>query len=97
MWAGPQAGRAARSRCAGPLVLAAVDRSGWCYVRDADSGSVLCQLFFYRSNSPSFSSYFIILISLPLGRWLAKVTPKRTVRFPLFGDVALNPGPFNIK
>lgn len=34
-------------------------------------GAAIAQLFFYKSNSPSFSSYFVILISLPIGRWLA--------------------------
>ncbi|KDN39744.1 OPT-domain-containing protein [Tilletiaria anomala UBC 951] len=67
-------------------------------------GSVLCvvgaaisQLFFYKSNSPSFSAYFVILISLPIGRWLAKVMPAWRVIVPIIGEFSLNPGPFSIK
>ena len=67
-------------------------------------GSVLCvigaavsQLFFYKSNSPSFSSYFVILISLPIVRWLARVTPHYTLRLPLLGSIRSNPGHFSIK
>lgn len=67
-------------------------------------GSVLCvmgaavsQLFFYKSNSPSFSSYFVILVSLPIGRWLARVTPHYMLHIPFFGSIPLNPGPFSIK
>lgn len=57
----------------------------------------LSQLFFYKSNSPGFSSYFVILVSLPVGRWLARNVPERTVVLPLIGTVELNPGPFSIK
>ncbi|KAK0553947.1 hypothetical protein OC845_000936 [Tilletia horrida] len=67
-------------------------------------GSVLCilgaavaQTFFYKSNSPSFSSYFVILISLPTGRWLARALPPKIVRLPFVGSFSLNPGPFSIK
>lgn len=63
----------------------------------ADRWIANAQLFFYKSNSPSFSSYFVILVTLPLGRWLARVTPKRSIHLPWLGEVPLNPGPFNIK
>jgi hypothetical protein len=53
-------------------------------------GSALClfgasvsQLFFFKSNAPSFSSFFIILLSLPLGRLAAATFPE-----------SINPGPF---
>lgn len=59
-------------------------------------GAGISQLFFYKSNSPSFSSYFVILISLPLGRWMATNLPKRRVRI-LRWSFELNPGPFSIK
>ncbi|GAA5961932.1 hypothetical protein JCM21900_001152 [Sporobolomyces salmonicolor] len=56
-------------------------------------GTILCvlgasvsQLFFFKSNAPSFSSFFIILIAYPLGRWMERILPER-----------LNPGPFNKK
>ena len=60
-------------------------------------GAAVSQLFFYKSNSPSFSSYFVILVSLPIGRWLARVTPHYMLHIPFFGSIPLNPGPFSIK
>ncbi|CAD6972700.1 unnamed protein product [Tilletia controversa] len=60
-------------------------------------GAAVAQTFFYKSNSPSFSSYFVILVSLPTGRWLARVLPPRIVRVPFLGSFSLNPGPFSIK
>ncbi|CAO1635180.1 unnamed protein product [Parajaminaea phylloscopi] len=60
-------------------------------------GASVAQLFFYKSNSPGFSAYFVILISLPLGRWMAKNLPDVTVRLPLIGAFSLNPGDFSIK
>lgn len=54
------------------------------------------QLFFYKSNSPSFSSYFVILVSLPIGRWMARTLPKRRVHVFRW-SFDLNPGPFSIK
>ncbi|GAA5832438.1 hypothetical protein JCM11251_006454 [Rhodosporidiobolus azoricus] len=32
-------------------------------------GAAVSQLFFFKSNAPSFSSFFIILLSYPLGKW----------------------------
>ncbi|KAK0566916.1 hypothetical protein OC844_000514 [Tilletia horrida] len=60
-------------------------------------GAAVAQTFFYKSNSPSFSSYFVILVSLPTGRWLARVLPPKIVHVPFFGSFSLNPGPFSIK
>jgi hypothetical protein len=59
-------------------------------------GAGLNQLFFFKSNSPSFSNYFVILISLPLGRWLARNVPKRRVYLGRW-SFDLNPGPFSMK
>ncbi|WFD22648.1 hypothetical protein MEQU1_001322 [Malassezia equina] len=59
-------------------------------------GAGMSQLFFYKSNAPSFSSYFVILVTLPLARWMAKVLPDRVVN--IFGwRFQLNPGPFSVK
>ncbi len=55
-------------------------------------GAAIAQLFFYKSNSPSFSSYFVILISLPMGRWLARRLPERTIKVGKW-KVQLNPVP----
>lgn len=60
-------------------------------------GAGVAQLFFYKSNSPGFSAYFVILVSLPMGRWLARTLPDRTITVPFIGGVELNPGDFSIK
>ncbi|GAA5918161.1 hypothetical protein JCM8208_006843, partial [Rhodotorula glutinis] len=56
-------------------------------------GTVLCvfgasvsQIFFFKSNAPSFSSFFIILLSFPLGRLSDRFFPESLV-----------PGPFGKK
>ncbi|GAA6032208.1 hypothetical protein JCM8097_007126 [Rhodosporidiobolus ruineniae] len=56
-------------------------------------GTILCifgasvsQLFFFKSNAPSFSSFFIILISYPFGKLAERLLPDN-----------LNPGPFGKK
>ncbi|GAA6026094.1 hypothetical protein JCM8202_002520 [Rhodotorula sphaerocarpa] len=56
-------------------------------------GTILCifgasvsQLFFFKSNAPSFSSFFIILLSYPLGTWSDKILP-----------ASLRSGPFRKK
>jgi len=38
-------------------------------------GAAISQLFFFKSNAPSFSSFFIILIALPLGKLFARFLP----------------------
>ncbi|PWN48094.1 hypothetical protein IE53DRAFT_212756 [Violaceomyces palustris] len=59
-------------------------------------GAAISQLFFYKSNSPSFSSYFVILVTLPLGKWLARRLPDRRIGIGRL-SFELNPGPFSIK
>ncbi|GAA6003702.1 hypothetical protein JCM10207_003554 [Rhodosporidiobolus poonsookiae] len=49
-------------------------------------GAAVSQLFFFKSNAPSFSSFFVILISFPLGKWMDRLLPDN-----------LNPGPFSKK
>lgn len=66
-------------------------------------GSILCvfgaavsQLFFFKSNAPGVSAFFIILVSYPLGRAMARVLPDR--QLTAFGhSFSLNPGPFTKK
>ena len=59
-------------------------------------GAGVSQLFYFKSNAPSFSSFFTILISLPMGNLMANYLPAKTIRvFNL--DIDLNPGPYNIK
>ncbi|GAA5933561.1 OPT family oligopeptide transporter [Sporobolomyces koalae] len=38
-------------------------------------GAAISQLFFFKSNAPSFSTFFIILVAYPLGKWLARILP----------------------
>ncbi|GAA6030608.1 hypothetical protein NBRC10512_007749 [Rhodotorula toruloides] len=38
-------------------------------------GAAVSQLFFFKSNAPSFSSFFIILIAHPLGKWMDRLLP----------------------
>ncbi|GAA5905962.1 OPT family oligopeptide transporter [Sporobolomyces salmoneus] len=50
-------------------------------------GAAISQLFFFKSNAPSFSSFFIILVAYPLGKWLAHILP----------DSLNHPAPFSKK
>ncbi|BGP25943.1 hypothetical protein JCM10295v2_004886 [Rhodotorula toruloides] len=38
-------------------------------------GAAVSQLFFFKSNAPSFSSFFIILVAHPLGGWMDRLVP----------------------
>ncbi|GAA5821476.1 hypothetical protein JCM10212_002122 [Sporobolomyces blumeae] len=40
-------------------------------------GAAISQLFFFKSNAPSFSTFFIILLSLPLGNLCARFLPAK--------------------
>ena len=44
------------------------------------------------SSAPSFSVYFVILVSHPLGHLMAQYLPDREIC-----GISLNPGPFNVK
>ena len=65
-------------------------------------GSIFCvigasasQIFYFKSNAPQFSSYFVILATYPLGRLLAD---ERVIkRHWHIGGLSLNPGKFSIK
>lgn len=48
--------------------------------------AAISQLFFFKSNAPSFSSFFIILIAFPLGHGMTHILPE-----------SLSTGPFNKK
>lgn len=49
-------------------------------------GASVSQLFFFRSNAPSFSTFFVILLAHPLGHALTHILPE-----------SLSSGPFNKK
>ncbi|KAK3830327.1 MAG: OPT family small oligopeptide transporter [Linnemannia gamsii] len=62
--------------------------------------SFVNQFFYLRQNPVSITYTVVSLITLPLGKFLARVLP--STQFRLFGPlggprVSLNPGPFNIK
>ena len=58
-------------------------------------GASAAQVFYFKSNAPSFSPYFVILTTYPLGHGLASERVIRRGR--RFLGVNLNPGPFSIK
>ncbi|KAL6544566.1 oligopeptide transporter [Orobanche minor] len=56
------------------------------------------QFFDYRQNSLSISPVIAQIISLPLGKFLAKVLPTTKFTVPLIDwSFSFNPGPFNLK
>ncbi|KAI3466402.1 hypothetical protein Pfo_023065 [Paulownia fortunei] len=56
------------------------------------------QFFGYRQNSIVVSYVAAQIVSLPLGKLMAKVLPTRTFAVPLTNwSFSLNPGPFNLK
>ncbi|ROW05458.1 hypothetical protein VSDG_00013 [Cytospora chrysosperma] len=59
-------------------------------------GSVISQMSYFRTTTAAFPVFFVILVSQPLGRLLARVLPDYTVPLGRF-SFTLNPGPFSIK
>lgn len=58
----------------------------------------LNQFFDYRQNRLSVTQVTAQIVTLPLGKFMAKVLPTKTVRVPLTNwSFSLNPGPFNLK
>ncbi|KAL7420969.1 hypothetical protein Q5752_003853 [Cryptotrichosporon argae] len=58
-------------------------------------GAAASQVFYFKSNAPSFSSYFVILLTYPLGHGLAN--EHVVARGRRVWGINLNPGPFSIK
>jgi len=58
-------------------------------------GAAASMMFYFKSNSPSFSSYFVILATYPIGNALA--SEKLITRHKKVMGINLNPGPFSIK
>lgn len=55
-------------------------------------------LFGYRTNQLFISSVCVQIISLPIGRFLAKSLPKKEIKLPFTNwSFSLNPGPFSMK
>ncbi|KAL4881631.1 OPT oligopeptide transporter protein-domain-containing protein [Aspergillus karnatakaensis] len=59
-------------------------------------GSVVSQLSYFRTTYAPFPVFFVILASDPLGRFMARVLPKRKVGLGRF-SFSLNPGPWSSK
>ncbi|XP_027090171.1 oligopeptide transporter 4-like [Coffea arabica] len=61
--------------------------------------SFLNTFFGYRSQPLTITMISAQVATLPLGRFMAKVLPKKKFRIPGFGSrqFSLNPGPFNMK
>lgn len=58
-------------------------------------GASASQVFYFKSNAPSFSSYFVILATYPLGHALAN--ERWMPRGKRLCGMELNPGRFSIK
>ncbi|KAJ7137016.1 OPT oligopeptide transporter protein-domain-containing protein [Mycena epipterygia] len=59
-------------------------------------GSVVSQIGFFRTTTASFSVFFVILVSDPMGRFMARTLPDYTVPLGRFA-FSLNPGPWSPK
>ncbi|KAJ7174114.1 OPT oligopeptide transporter [Mycena crocata] len=59
-------------------------------------GSIVSQIGFFRTTTASFSVFFVILVSDPMGRFLARTLPDYTVPLGRF-SFSLNPGPWSPK
>ncbi|KAJ7735539.1 OPT oligopeptide transporter [Mycena maculata] len=59
-------------------------------------GSFVSQLGYFRTTTAPFSVFFIILVSDPMGRSMARVLPNYTVPLGRF-SFSLNPGPWSTK
>ncbi|XP_047951622.1 oligopeptide transporter 1-like [Salvia hispanica] len=56
------------------------------------------QFFGYRQNQISISSVAAQIVTLPIGRFMARVLPTKTVTVPMTPwSFSLNPGPFSLK
>lgn len=58
-------------------------------------GASASQVFYFKSNAPTFSSYFVILVTYPLGHLLA--SERLIARGTRLFGFELNPGKFSIK
>ncbi|GFQ03068.1 oligopeptide transporter 5, partial [Phtheirospermum japonicum] len=60
--------------------------------------SFVNQFFSYRGNPLNLSSVTAQIVTLPMGKFMAKVLPTTTFHVPFTNwSFSLNPGPFNIK
>lgn len=56
------------------------------------------QFFGYRQNALAISSVAAQIVTLPVGKFMARVLPTTTFRVPAMGwSFSLNPGPFSLK
>ncbi|KAL7750897.1 OPT superfamily [Sorochytrium milnesiophthora] len=67
-------------------------------------GTIMClvmgyinQLLTFRNNATLLNPYLAVLLSYPIGRFLAAVLPTARFHLPLLGECSLNPGPYSAK
>lgn len=58
--------------------------------------AAVSELFFFKSSAPTLSAFFIILVTLPLGKALARYTPEKRIHIGPW-EFEANPGPFTVK
>lgn len=59
--------------------------------------SFVNQFFWYRKQPLSVSSIFVQIVVVPIGHFMARTLPRRSVLKGTRFEFSLNPGPFNIK
>ncbi|KAG9292256.1 hypothetical protein G9A89_000274 [Geosiphon pyriformis] len=60
-------------------------------------GAAFSQYYYFTTIPYQFSVFFVQLATYPLGRLMAKVLPRKTIRVGEWFCFSLNPGPFNMK
>ncbi|KAL7747797.1 OPT superfamily [Sorochytrium milnesiophthora] len=67
-------------------------------------GTIFClilgalnQVLTFRPYPFSVTAYVAVLLSYPLGKFMAATLPTTTFRLPLYGECSLNPGPYSAK
>ncbi|KAL7747937.1 OPT superfamily [Sorochytrium milnesiophthora] len=55
------------------------------------------QILTFRTNPMGVTSYVAVLLSYPMGRFLATALPTTKFNIPFFGECSLNPGPYSAK
>lgn len=58
--------------------------------------AAIAQFYFFRANTMTLSSFFIMLVTYAIGKLLARILPTKVFKTRFF-SFTLNPGPFNIK
>ncbi|KAG8855931.1 hypothetical protein FRC20_000665 [Serendipita sp. 405] len=92
--------RASVSNTDDPEMPAMTFRMWFCGIFLCMIAIALNTFFNFRFPSPSLSPLVVLLLSYPMGKFLAMTLPIGTYHLPNFlggGSFSLNPGPFNVK